>query len=234
MGIDYYALALSTKNEAVKAAYIQSAAAIDAAQIQGWYTFAAGLLALLAGILAYRAATRDVRIQENKEVALKATYKNRIISSLRYLKQEIESPLIWSEHYSTKEDSVAVPRFKIKIPNELDSSNWKNNALLPIEAIKSIQQINENSDHFQGFLEEIIKLSLKSKEYTKRYLDFKSKTKLPDGSIDFVPNNVVEQMLSKGEEINNQIVETLEILGYDIKKENKEKDKKINEANETG
>lgn len=211
------------KGTALKAAYIQCAATIDAAWIQGAFTLGAGVLALIAGYLAYRAATRQVRLHEEKERSLQLSYKNRTIFVLRYLRQQLLDMLIWSNRYATKQDKpVAVPPYKLYIPSEIDSANWQNNALLPSKVAGIIQRVNERCMHFDSFLQEVSSLKLHSQDYARQFVSFKSKKNMPDGGVQFECHNVAEQVLHQGTEINDLIISALEKLGYDIKEDNSE------------
>lgn len=220
---------LSVENGAsLKEAYVQCAATIDAAWIEGASTFGAGVLALGAGILAYKAATRQNRLQEDKEQALRETYKNRTIFVLRYLRQQILDILIWADYAVKKEEAVNLPFHHLHLPTEIDSSNWQNNALLPLDVVKVVQRLSEKASHYDSFLREAMDLSLSSKDYSRMYVSFKSKTPMPDGGIQFVMHNVAEQALSQGEEMNELIIEALETLGFDLREDNEEYKRRSN------
>ncbi|MBK7360834.1 MAG: hypothetical protein IPJ01_00550 [Micavibrio sp.] len=211
MIIDCKNLLSAEKVTSLKATYIQCAATIDAAWIQGVFTSCAGLLALVAGYLAYRAATRQVRLHEEKEKSLQLSYKNRTIFVLRYLRQQLLDMLIWSNRFATKQDKpVAVPPYKLHIPAEIDSANWQNNALLPAEVTGIIQRVNERCMHFDSFLQEVSSLKLHSQDYARQYVSFKSKKDMPDGGVQFECHNVAEQVLYQGTEINDLIISALE------------------------
>lgn len=221
--IDCDSLLSTEKATSLKAAYIQCAATTDAAWIQGAFTFGAGILALVAGYLAYKAATRQVRLHEEKEKALQLSYKNRTIFVLRYLRQQLVDMLLWSNRFATKQgEPVAVPPYRLHIPSEIDSANWENNALLPREVAEIIQRVNERSMHFDSFLKEVSDRKLHSQGYALEFVSFKSKENMPDGGVRFECHNVAEQVLHQGTEINDLIISALKQLGYDLNADNTE------------
>lgn len=133
----------------------QVAATVEAASIQGWFTLIAGVCALIAGVLAYRAAARQIRIEEGKQKSLKLAYKHRILALLEDLKLQIANPAIWGAGFNRRPHNNPIPHFSIHIPNDLNSDHWQDHALLPVEIVQKLYTLHEKVKDLSLFLNEV-------------------------------------------------------------------------------
>jgi hypothetical protein len=94
--------------------------------IQGGCTVFAGFLALVAGWLAYRAATRKTRLQEKREEERRIAYRFTMKLVLTNLLDDIN---VYQDNMSEEEVRIFL------IPKEMESQYWENHALLDVTEI---------------------------------------------------------------------------------------------------
>jgi hypothetical protein len=123
---------------------------IEAAWIQGGFTFAAGLVALVAGALAYcgaiNAATIQTRLENEKHESRVSAYRNRIAEVAVKLR---DLCFINGIHLSNEPDTVRVELFTI--PEELHPKNWHDHAMLGDKAVTAISSLYDIAEIFDEF-----------------------------------------------------------------------------------
>lgn len=135
---------------------------IDAALIQGGATFLAGLLALFAGILAYKAATQQNRMAQKRQAVKALAYKNHISVVLKDLRSYILAIAQWADkHVYNYPPDKSLPKLSFTLPDDIKSENWENHALLPEKAVKQLYRLYRATAQFQKMLDTIAERDLK-------------------------------------------------------------------------
>jgi len=129
----------------IEAARIAAAAAIHAAWIQA--SAAAG--ALVAGVLAYIGAVRQVRLQERAQEVRALAYRFRLLRVVDEYHQQVARACAAAEAqlaaFRSGSPSVAITSFQLVQPRTLHDDNWEAHALLgrrPVELILTIDDLS--------------------------------------------------------------------------------------------
>lgn len=131
-----------------------SQSVIYGALIQGGFTFVAGLLALLAGYLAYKAATRKNDMEEERKKTKTIAYNHHILTLLRNLDEDIEDVTEWAKRCLNAE-KIIKPIPHIEVPKEIESYEWENHALLPLKLTRNLYELYRALSALQKGLSEI-------------------------------------------------------------------------------
>lgn len=142
-----------------------------------------GVLALIAARWAYRAATRQIRIEETKQHNRKVAYQNHILSLLKDIEKDIfEIRQWWEDPRFSKERMTSVPY--VSVHDDMKSSHWEDHAMLPENAVQYMHQLYRATLAFKNSLQEIESKSLSENdaldtlyvEYEERRTTFTHRT----------------------------------------------------------
>lgn len=139
----------------IEAARIAAAAAIHAAWIQA--SAAAG--ALVAGVLAYIGAVRQVRLQERAQEVRALAYRFRLLRVVEEYHQQVARACAAAEAqlaaFRSGSLSVAITSFQLVQPRTLHDDNWEAHALLGRRAVELILTIDDLSLRLAQFDQQI-------------------------------------------------------------------------------
>lgn len=148
--VEYCTILLNptTKSDII-AACIQSAAAVQAGQMQaeatrqaGWLGLVAGLSALAAGGLAYRASTAQNRLLEKQRLARERAFTAQICAVAIRAREEVISVYlrfldVQKDGRNANLDGLCFTSLSL-LQDELKPTNWENHALLGSEQLNQI------------------------------------------------------------------------------------------------
>ena len=109
---------------------------LRAAHIQGIYTLAAGMLAFVGGVSAYRAARQEITRKEKQEKNLKASYCIHMRAITGHAINEINKLKSNSNGICYSQITPSLETFKL--------DRWKDNSLLGFGALKNISLLHAN------------------------------------------------------------------------------------------
>jgi hypothetical protein len=139
----------------IEAARIGAAAAIHAAWIQA--SAAAG--ALVAGVLAYIGAVRQVRLQERAQEVRAMAYRFRLLRVVEEYHDQVARACAAAEAqlaaFRSDSASVAITSFQLVQPRTLHDDNWEAHALLGRRAVELILTIDDLSLRLAQFDQQI-------------------------------------------------------------------------------
>lgn len=135
---------------------------IQAAIVEGIFTLIAAGGALGAGVLAYKAATQQNRMAQNRQEVRKLAYKNHISIVLKDLRDDVLAIAQWADkNVDFYPPDKPLPKLSLDVPNDIKSTNWENHALLPEKAVKPLYRLYRATAQFQKMLDTIAERNLK-------------------------------------------------------------------------
>lgn len=177
--------------ETIEAARITAAATIKAA----WIQLLTLVGAVIVAFVAYRAATRQVRQPEYEAKARAEAYKSRFISLVDELQKRAGVELSFAElalgRYRSGEVSRGVmATLAYSMHEELSPANWRDHALLGIDAVRGIHHLHEALKEAIRFNNEV---HGKPYRWVSAEPTWGPETETADGEIVFDADFAVEQ-----------------------------------------
>jgi hypothetical protein len=115
-----------------------------------WGSLFGSGVALVAGILTYLAAVRQVRLAEREHKAKVAAYKSRMIEIAVGICDHA-----WINSFHTNSDEKVIRIESLTVPEELGPSNWLDHALLGQNVVTAISRLYSDAKEFVEFSEEM-------------------------------------------------------------------------------
>lgn len=207
----------------IEAARITAAATVEAARIQRWTGAMALVGALIAGMAAYIAATRQVRQRENEAKAHAEAYRSRLeflVDELRKMAgvERNEASLALDRHRSGTTLDELLAAMPYSMPEELTPANWRDHAVLGIDAVRGIYRLHEALKKAIRFNDEMRgkPCTAVSEEPTLGH-----ETETADGGVSFEVDIAVEQHVKVAAELFEAANNLLAVLKQKLPNKNR-------------
>jgi hypothetical protein len=203
----------------IEAAHITAAATIKAA----WIQLIALAGAVIAAIIAYAAATRQVRQLEYEAKARAEAYRSRLVFLVDELRkmagvERNEASLALDRHRSGTASDELLAAMPYSMPEELTPANWRHHAVLGIDAVRGIHRLHEALKKAIRFNNEMRgkPCTSVSEEPTLGH-----ETETADGGVSFEVDIAVEQHVKVAAELFEAAQNLVAILKQKLPVENR-------------
>lgn len=207
----------------IEAAHITAAATVEAARLQLFAGAMALLGALIAGVAAYKAATRQVRQHEYEAQARAEAYRSRLVFLVDELRkmagvERNEARLALDRHRSGTASGELLAAMPYSMPEELPPANWRDHAVLEIDAVRGIHRLHEALKEAIRFNNEMRgkPCTSVSEEPTLGH-----ETETADGGVSFEVDVAVEQHVKVAAELFEAAQNLLAVLKQKLPVENR-------------